>query len=83
MLGEPGRSSSGEPSFGPLTAAEVRYLMRHEWARTADDVLWRRTRLGLVVTPHEREALARFMAANDDRMILQITPTASISILKP
>jgi glycerol-3-phosphate dehydrogenase len=30
-----------------LTAAEVRYLMTKEWAQTADDVLWRRSKLGL------------------------------------
>jgi glycerol-3-phosphate dehydrogenase len=30
-----------------LTLAEVDYLVRHEWARSAEDILWRRTRLGL------------------------------------
>ena len=30
-----------------LTAAEVDHLITLEWARTADDVLWRRTKLGL------------------------------------
>ncbi len=30
-----------------LTEREVRYLMAHEWARTAEDVLWRRSKLGL------------------------------------
>ncbi len=30
-----------------LTRAEARYLIRHEWACTAEDILWRRTRLGL------------------------------------
>ena len=30
-----------------LFAAEVSYLMRHEWARSADDILWRRSKLGL------------------------------------
>jgi glycerol-3-phosphate dehydrogenase len=30
-----------------LTEAEVRYLVRAEWAMTAEDVLWRRTKLGL------------------------------------
>jgi glycerol-3-phosphate dehydrogenase len=44
-----------------LTGAEVRYLMDHEWARTADDVLWRRSKLGLRVSPVERERLAKFM----------------------
>ena len=46
-----------------LTAAEVRYLMEREWAQTADDVLWRRSKLGLRFSPEERERLARFMAA--------------------
>ncbi|MBU6374257.1 MAG: glycerol-3-phosphate dehydrogenase [Alphaproteobacteria bacterium] len=32
---------------GGLTEAEVDYLVREEWARTADDVLWRRSKLGL------------------------------------
>ena len=44
-----------------LTAAEVRYLMAKEWAMTADDVLWRRSKLGLRFTKIEAEALDRFM----------------------
>jgi glycerol-3-phosphate dehydrogenase len=51
-------------AFGPqLTEAEVRYLMTREWARFPEDVLWRRTKLGLTLTGAEREALAAFMAA--------------------
>jgi glycerol-3-phosphate dehydrogenase len=45
-----------------LTAAEVRYLMATEWARTADDVLWRRSKLGLRFTDAQRATLDRFMA---------------------
>jgi glycerol-3-phosphate dehydrogenase len=45
-----------------LTGAEVRYLMDHEWARTADDVLWRRSKLGLRVSSEQHEQLAKFMA---------------------
>jgi len=45
-----------------LTAAEVRYLMRKEWAQTADDVLWRRSKLGLRFSQAETAALERFMA---------------------
>jgi glycerol-3-phosphate dehydrogenase len=45
-----------------LTQAEVRYLMTQEWARTAADVLWRRSKLGLALTGSEAAALARFMA---------------------
>jgi glycerol-3-phosphate dehydrogenase len=46
-----------------LTAAEVRYLMQHEWAETAEDILWRRSKLGLHLSPEQQDALARFMAA--------------------
>jgi glycerol-3-phosphate dehydrogenase len=45
-----------------LTEAEVRYLMRHEWAMTAEDVLWRRSKLGLQFSPEEKEKLEAFMA---------------------
>jgi glycerol-3-phosphate dehydrogenase len=44
-----------------LTEAEVRYLIRHEWAESADDVLWRRTKLGLKFSADEKDALAQFM----------------------
>ncbi len=46
-----------------LTAAELRYLMEQEWAQTADDVLWRRTKLGLRFSSTERARLANVMAA--------------------
>jgi glycerol-3-phosphate dehydrogenase len=45
-----------------LTETEVRYLMEREWAREPDDVLWRRSKLGLRLVEKERAALARFMA---------------------
>ncbi|QOZ50967.1 glycerol-3-phosphate dehydrogenase [Bradyrhizobium sp. CCBAU 53338] len=51
------------PVFGPdLTGAEVRYLMDHEWARFPDDILWRRSKLGLTMPAADRDALAAFMA---------------------
>jgi glycerol-3-phosphate dehydrogenase len=51
-------------SFGAtLTEAEVRYLMSEEFAGTAEDVLWRRTKLGLVCSDAEAAALVRFMAS--------------------
>jgi glycerol-3-phosphate dehydrogenase len=50
-------------AFGAtLTQAEVRYLMRQEFARTAADVLWRRTKLGLAFSNAEAAALDQFMA---------------------
>ena len=62
VLGDAKRREDIAPFFGPLSAAEVRYLMQHEWAQQPDDVLWRRTKLGLKVGKPEKEALARFMA---------------------
>jgi glycerol-3-phosphate dehydrogenase len=32
-----------------LTLAEVQYLVETEWARSASDILWRRSRLGLTL----------------------------------
>jgi glycerol-3-phosphate dehydrogenase len=52
-------------AFGPeLTAAEVRYLMTKEWARFPEDVLWRRSKLGLSMPPDTRDALAAFMTGS-------------------
>jgi glycerol-3-phosphate dehydrogenase len=39
----------GEDFGAGLTAAEVDYLARREWARSAEDILWRRSKLGLHV----------------------------------
>ena len=43
-----------------LTQAELDYLARDEWARTADDVLWRRTKLGLHLSKAQAEAVALY-----------------------
>jgi glycerol-3-phosphate dehydrogenase len=57
----------GERFGGELTAAEVRYLMRHEFAETADDVLWRRSKLGLRLDPQAVAALTQFMETGGGR----------------
>ena len=41
-----------------LHAAELAYLHDHEWARSADDVLWRRSKLGLHMTAAQRAGVA-------------------------
>jgi glycerol-3-phosphate dehydrogenase len=53
----------GQRFTADLTAAEVRYLMQQEWARMPEDVLWRRTKLGLTAASDEREVLAHFMTS--------------------
>jgi glycerol-3-phosphate dehydrogenase len=49
-----------------LYEAEVRYLTRAEWAMTATDIVWRRTKLGLRLTPDEIAALAAFLEAKSE-----------------
>lgn len=46
-----------------LYEAEIRHLIAQEWAMTAQDVLWRRTKLGLLLSQQEAEALAQYMNA--------------------
>jgi glycerol-3-phosphate dehydrogenase len=48
----------GEHYGAGLTEREVRYFMEREWARTAEDVLWRRTKCGLHMTEVERRRVA-------------------------
>ncbi len=74
LLGEATTMADLGQDFGAgLTAREIDYLMREEWARSADDVLWRRTKCGLPMTPAQREAVAAYvkergaMAARETR----------------
>jgi len=46
---------------GDLYEAEVRYLIASEWAVTADDVLWRRTKRGLHLSADEKLVLDKYM----------------------
>ena len=52
----------GEDLGAGLTEREIDWLVRHEYARTAEDILWRRTKLGLRFTPAQTERLARHLA---------------------
>ncbi|HET7764582.1 MAG TPA: glycerol-3-phosphate dehydrogenase [Burkholderiales bacterium] len=47
---------------GGLYEREVDYLVRNEWAREADDVLWRRTKCGLHMTGDEKTAVRDYLA---------------------
>ncbi|HSU44839.1 MAG TPA: glycerol-3-phosphate dehydrogenase [Casimicrobiaceae bacterium] len=51
----------GEDFGAQLTEREIRYLQRDEWAATADDVLWRRTKCGLAMTGEARARVAGFL----------------------
>jgi glycerol-3-phosphate dehydrogenase len=45
-----------------LTEREVDWLMRTEWARCADDALWRRSKLGLRLTDAQVRAVEDYIA---------------------
>ena len=47
--------------FGPLSEREIDYLKDEEWVREADDILWRRSKLGLHLSADEQAALHGFM----------------------
>jgi glycerol-3-phosphate dehydrogenase len=54
-------SDLGRDFGATLTEAEVRWLVAHEFARTAADVVWRRTKLGLRLSKDQIAELATFM----------------------
>ena len=56
---------------GTLYEAEVRYLMEKEWARTAEDVLWRRSKLGLRLSKDQAGALNLWMTQMADAPALK------------
>ena len=83
ILGDAKERSDLGPAFGPeLTGAEVRYLMSKEWARFPDDILWRRSKLGLTMPPSDRDALAAFMAAATPELQMRrsIIPTLVLAV---
>ncbi|HKD56931.1 MAG TPA: glycerol-3-phosphate dehydrogenase [Hyphomicrobiaceae bacterium] len=62
MLGKARSALDLGRQFGAtLTEAEVRYLIDQEWAVTAEDVLWRRSKLGLRLSAEEAAQLSAFM----------------------
>ena len=62
ILGQADSMDALGTHFGAdLYEAEVRYLCAHEWVRQADDVLWRRTRLGLALHAAQQHRLARWL----------------------
>jgi glycerol-3-phosphate dehydrogenase len=62
LEGAKSTADMGQDFGAGLSACEVRYLMREEWAKTADDVLWRRSKLGLRIDKTGEATLAAFMA---------------------
>jgi glycerol-3-phosphate dehydrogenase len=63
LLGGAGKAADlGADLGGGLTEREVDYLREREWAQTPDDVLWRRTKAGLHMSPEQRARAAEQIA---------------------
>lgn len=58
-----GEADTGRHFGGGLYECEVDYLCREEWAVTADDILWRRTKLGLILSDAEQATLSEWLSA--------------------
>ncbi|GGE61965.1 glycerol-3-phosphate dehydrogenase [Actibacterium pelagium] len=62
LVGASGEKDLGRAFGATLTEREVRWLMAHEYARRAEDVVWRRNRLGLRMSKDQIAALDQWMA---------------------
>jgi glycerol-3-phosphate dehydrogenase len=54
-------------SFGLLSEREIEYLREEEWARGADDILWRRSKLGLHLGAGEQAALRDYLEGGTEK----------------
>ncbi|MEC8643654.1 MAG: glycerol-3-phosphate dehydrogenase [Pseudomonadota bacterium] len=62
ILGEAERADQLGEDFGAtITAAELDWVVAHEWVATGDDFLWRRSKLGLRLTDDEAAAIDRYV----------------------
>ena len=62
MLGLAKKRSDLGADFGAgLTACEIDYMRHHEWAHTAQDILFHRSKLGLRLSPSQIDAIAHYM----------------------
>jgi glycerol-3-phosphate dehydrogenase len=62
LAGASGPAGMGREILPGLYEIEVRYLMANEWARCAEDVLWRRSKLGLHLGAGSAATLDAWMA---------------------
>ncbi|NJD35209.1 MAG: glycerol-3-phosphate dehydrogenase [Betaproteobacteria bacterium] len=62
LLGDArGPADLGEDFGGGLCERELEWMLSREWARSADDILWRRSKCGLHMTADQREKVARWL----------------------
>ena len=56
-----GEADLGEVFAGRISTREIDWLMAHEYAQTAEDIVWRRSKLGLRLTPAQIAAIDDYM----------------------
>jgi glycerol-3-phosphate dehydrogenase len=67
LLGNACRSTDLGRDFGEgLTEAEIDYLVRYEWARTVEDIVWRRSKLGLHLPQPAIDDVSQYLGAGKD-----------------
>jgi glycerol-3-phosphate dehydrogenase len=64
LAGTTSENDLGHRFGADLYECEVRFLLKNEWARTAEDILWRRTNLGLVFSEEQKNELREWLNAN-------------------
>ena len=68
MSGASAKKDMGQDFGASLSEREVNYLIQHEWAECADDVIWRRTKLGIHFSETEKKALDKWMS---DKVVIE------------
>ncbi|MGB1010840.1 MAG: glycerol-3-phosphate dehydrogenase [Thiolinea sp.] len=62
VLGDAKTTDDLGQAFGAkLTEREVLFLIQHEWARSAEDILWRRSKIGLHMTAEQRQLFQQWL----------------------
>lgn len=64
MNGSTHPDDMGQVFGGSLTEREVKYLIQYEWAESAEDVVWRRSKLGIRLSEQEISILDEWMQEN-------------------
>ncbi|WP_148863108.1 glycerol-3-phosphate dehydrogenase [Marinobacter fonticola] len=70
-MGDMGRHCGGN-----LYAREIDYLLNHEWARDAEDIVWRRTKLGLRLTAPELSGIQDYLDHHSQQFSRKVVHSA-------
>ncbi|MEG3765469.1 glycerol-3-phosphate dehydrogenase [Alteromonas sp. 14N.309.X.WAT.G.H12] len=77
LQGKTQLADMGEDFGAELYQSEVDYLIEREWARTLDDVIWRRTKIGLRLSKIQKQTLDAYIAEGTDECVPADVPLQS------